>query len=1275
MKNPLVTPFLTLTAGIIGLFATATTPLLLADSVNLTGRVAISHDGNHHDEDDIPGMPMAAALMWAAGESERLVHVQHSTHLGFSTFDQESEMIESAEGMIEYFEVDESAVFNAYRELEAAVAHFAEQAMQSTADDPLWFVCAGPMEVPWRSLQAVKDRDPSKLQYIRCVSHHSWNEDHDKEPEDDEPPYLLHRWSDMQADFPEVTFIRIDNQNLKAFNKSFKTWEWLPATGIPGYEWLWTRNFKDTFDVSDAGMVYYILTGQEYALIDQVRSLLEGNMSANPAPVCEILSPQDGLVLNEPGNLTLEATATDDSNVVRVDLLHNGTVIGTRSQVPYVFNVQGLLAGVHELSVTALDDEGASGSDQITILVKGTGPNEPPVATITSPVSGSVLTAPASIQVTVDATDSSDGLVTRVELRRNGELVGTDEMAPYRFDLANLGEGSHVLVARAIDDEGVSSDSTPVSIDVVALHSGDHPLFLETNGIIVMEAESTASPLGKWKSVNEPANFTGTGAIEFTGNRTAGGDPDSPLVYRFQVQNDGIYQLELRAHKRLDGAPSDHCNDAYIRMEGDYDAVGGAAPLDWLMNDTKIFGGAHNGWGWAASLDRDHNKRFARYAFKAGEIYTLVLSGRSQRFNVDRIVIYERSLYPQNEWKSTAISESPQATGQNRSPIANAGSDQTVTDSDNNGVETVQLNGAGSSDPDGTVATYEWYTPGSDSPVATGVSPSVQAQVGDNLYELVVTDNAGVRSARDGVLITVLPGGTPPAITSGPASITVAEGGSASFSIEATGTPAPSIQWQTDRAGTWANIADATSENFTIAAVSTSDAGSYRAVASNANGSVTSTSAMLTVEQVIPDSQPGIGDILIEGGIVGEPMLITPSVMGGDAPLSWSLENAPEWLAIDPANGSVTGTPVLTGLYTFDLQVTDADADIDLITIEIEVLPSTSGGTDQPDGLVMRDYWLNVTGTDLQNLLNDPRYPEAPDGRDLLGGGLESFGWGPLGNTANYGDRYGELLQGYIVPEETAEYTLWMAADDEAEFWMSADQDPANLEKTLWIKGWTKQHHFTTLNVDNGSQQSAIVQLEAGRSYYFVLLHKEGSGGDHVSVAWTKEGAIPTSSDIIPASALSSQPVTSAGVMVTIDFEDAIKHTSSEVTDNDSNGVAWLFENATGSPMSIYDTEGSHWVGGTFSGRAAFSFAPANGETFALHSLDLLARSFTEYTITGVFADGSTEVATVNFDGGWLDRFEYLEFSGWNDLLRVEIDGGIDGSGRLLIDNVVITSK
>ena len=59
----------------------------------------------------------------------------------------------------------------------------------------------------------------------------------------------------------------------------------------------------------------------------------------------------------------------------------------------------------------------------------------------------------------------------------------------------------------------------------------------------------------------------------------------------------------------------------------------------------------------------------------------------------------------------------------NQPPVANAGPDQTVTDSDDNGSEQVTLDGSGSSDPDGTatITSYEWRESGAL--LATGVAP------------------------------------------------------------------------------------------------------------------------------------------------------------------------------------------------------------------------------------------------------------------------------------------------------------------------------------------------------------------------------------------------------------------------------------------------------------------------------------------------------------------------------------------------------------------------
>jgi len=168
-------------------------------------------------------------------------------------------------------------------------------------------------------------------------------------------------------------------------------------------------------------------------------------------------------------------------------------------------------------------------------------------------------------------------------------------------------------------------------------------IFNGENGLLIMEVESTASSKGDWKEMKSVDGFTGDCHFEFTGNKPASGPANDPLEYRFTVDKDGIYNLLIRAHKRLDGEEPDKCNDCYVRLAGDFDSAGPTS-LDILRSDKKLYGGSQNGWGWTAKLDVGHKKWPAVYRLKAGEEYTLVVSGRSQRFNMDRIVFKHQSV-------------------------------------------------------------------------------------------------------------------------------------------------------------------------------------------------------------------------------------------------------------------------------------------------------------------------------------------------------------------------------------------------------------------------------------------------------------------------------------------------------------------------------------------------------------------------------------------------------------------------------------------------------
>ncbi len=100
----------------------------------------------------------------------------------------------------------------------------------------------------------------------------------------------------------------------------------------------------------------------------------------------------------------------------------------------------------------------------------------------------------------------------------------------------------------------------------------------------------------------------------------------------------------------------------------------------------------------------------------------------------------------------------------NQPPIANAGPDQNVIDTDNNGTEQVTLNGSLSTDSDGTISSYIWKE--NNTQIASGQKPSINLTAGQQIITLTVTDNNGATDT-DTVTITVSAGdSTPPNIVS-----------------------------------------------------------------------------------------------------------------------------------------------------------------------------------------------------------------------------------------------------------------------------------------------------------------------------------------------------------------------------------------------------------------------------------------------------------------------------------------------------------------------------
>ena len=136
--------------------------------------------------------------------------------------------------------------------------------------------------------------------------------------------------------------------------------------------------------------------------------------------------------------------------------------------------------------------------------------------------------------------------------------------------------------------------------------------------------------------------------------------------------------------------------------------------------------------------------------------------------------------------------------------------------------------------------TYQWRKSGapiSEATAATYTLPSVQV-ADSGAYDVVITNPLGNITSSAAILTVV----SPPQITVQPASLTINQGTSATFSVAATGL-GNTFQWRK----TGAAIPGATGASFTVFPAFSSDAGSYDVVVTNIAGTTTATAATLTV--------------------------------------------------------------------------------------------------------------------------------------------------------------------------------------------------------------------------------------------------------------------------------------------------------------------------------------------------------------------------------------------------------------------------------------------
>ncbi|MBP1770990.1 MAG: hypothetical protein H6P99_153 [Holophagaceae bacterium] len=183
---------------------------------------------------------------------------------------------------------------------------------------------------------------------------------------------------------------------------------------------------------------------------------------------------------------------------------------------------------------------------------------------------------------------------------------------------------------------------------------------------------------------------------------------------------------------------------------------------------------------------------------------------------------------------------------------------------------------------------YQWRKDGVrlDAHTATyHIAATTPASAGS--YTVTVSNPTGhVTSAR-----AVLTLNAPPVIQAQPASLTVVQGGTATFSVSASGSGTLGYQWR--KGGN--PVAGATAANLTLASVTAGDAGAYDVVVTNAlNGTVTATTSLAATLQVnVPPtitSQPLSQTVDLGGGAT---FAVAATTNGGTLSYQWRKDGQP----------------------------------------------------------------------------------------------------------------------------------------------------------------------------------------------------------------------------------------------------------------------------------------------------------------------------------------------------------------------------------------------
>ncbi len=687
-------------------------------------------------------------------------------------------------------------------------------------------------------------------------------------------------------------------------------------------------------------------------------------VAANQAPVANAGADQ---TISLPVNsTTISGSGSDADGTVTLYSWTkiSGPAASLGGATTATLSLSNLVEGTYVFRLRVTDDDGATGTDEVTVTVIPSTVNQSPVANAGP---DQILVLPNDGTTLFGAGSDPDGTVALYAwTKQSGPPAAMTNQSTPTLTVSGLIEGTYVFRLTVTDDDGsIDTDDVVVTVNNAAVNQApiasagpDQTITLPTSIATLNGGGSDADGSiaeYTWVKVSGPA-------VTMTGSNTAALSLSNLL--------EGTYVFRLTV--RDDDGASNSDETVVTVLPPSVNSIpvvnaGSDIVIYEPHNTASLDGDASDSDGSLTSIVWTQVQGSATTIVSPGALFTQV-NGLAQGVYAFRLTATDDD--GASAFDEVTVTVMPASA--NQPPSANGGADQIIKLP----LNTVTIIGAGA-DPDGTIASYLWEI--TNGPAATITGETTATLTMNNLTEgiytvrLTVTDDDG-STADDFVTITVVPAGlnlAPSADAGSDQSLTLPDN-----EVVLTGTPLDdaagfSVLWEK----TEGPAATFTNANQNTVTISNLVAGDYifRFTVTDGEGLTATDDVFVTVFPALDPTGPPVvnaGDD-VEISLPQNTVRLEATASAPDGLIvsySWQqLSGSP--VLMDPADSSVLiVNNLLPGSYSFVVTVTDNEDKTASDEITVRVFDENPGIRPQnlfsPDNDNFNPTWM-IEGADL----------------------------------------------------------------------------------------------------------------------------------------------------------------------------------------------------------------------------------------------------------------------------------------------------------------------